>query len=136
LNSGQLILQNSVIQFLTTGLNVTSTHADVINTAFIGNSIAIETNGAGVAYNSGIGIYVPGPATTVVRINGSNFVDNTTVFNENNPTATSSNPTATIWEYTPVPFTTGYTTLMTITGTGSGGNNPGPQGYSVGTPPG
>jgi hypothetical protein len=136
LNSGQLILQNSVLRLLATGLNVTNTHADVINTTFIGNSIAIETNGAGVAFNSGIGIYVPGPATTVVRINGGNFVDNTTVFNENNPTATSGSATATIWEYTPVPFSTGYTTLMTITGTGSSGSNPGPQGFSVGTPPG
>jgi hypothetical protein len=137
LNSGQLILQNSVIQFLTTGLDVTNTHADVINTAFIGNSVAIETNGAGVAYNSNVGIYIPGPCTTVVRINSSNFVDNTTVFNENSPTSTPPNPTATIWYYQVAPFMTGYTTLMTITGTGSGGNNPGPQGYSgLGTPPG
>jgi len=137
LNSGLLILQDSVFRLLATGLNVMSTHADVINTAFIGNSVAIETNGAGVAYNVNVGIYIPGPCTTVVRINSSNFVDNTTVYNENNPTATSSNPTATIWYYQVAPFTTGYTTLMTITGTGAGGNNPGPQGYSgVGTPPG
>ena len=137
LNSGQLILQNSVLRLLTTGLNVMSTHADVINTAFIGNGTAIETNGAGVAYNSSAGLYIPGPATTVVRINGSNFVDNTTVFNENNPTSTPPNPTATIWYYQVAPFMTGYTTLMTITGTGSGGNNPGPQGFSgLGTPPG
>jgi len=136
LNSGLLSLRDSALKLLTTGLLVSNTHADVMNTDFVGNGTAIQTNGPGVAYNSGIGIYIPGPCTTVVRINGGNYVDNTTVFNENNPTATSSNPTATIWEYSPAPFTTGFTNLMTITGTGSGGNNPGPQGFSVGTPPG
>jgi hypothetical protein len=136
LNSGQLTLRDCGVKLLTTGLVDSNTHADVINSDFVGNGTAIQTNGPGVPFNSGIGIYVPGPATTVVRINGGNFVDNTTVFNENNPTATSSSPTVTIWEYSTAPFTTGFTNLMTITGTGSGGNNPGPQGFSVGTPPG
>ena len=137
LTKGELILTHSALKYLTTGLVVTNSHADLLSVDFVGNGTAIQTNGAGVAYNINVGIYIPGPATTVVRINGGNYVDNTTVFNENNPTATSSNPTATIWYYQVAPFMTGYTTLMTITGTGSGGNDPGPQGFSgTGTPPG
>jgi hypothetical protein len=89
LNSGQLILQNSVIKFLTTGLNVTNTHADVISTDFIGNTTAILTNGPGVDF--GVNSPYP-PATTLVRINAGNFIQNTTAFTLNN-VGTNSNGT-------------------------------------------
>jgi hypothetical protein len=129
LTSGKLILQNSVLRSLTTGLSLTSTHADVTNTDFIGNTTAISTNGVGVPYNSGIGLYLNSacPCATLVRINGGNYLGNTTVFLEQNPTAVSGTPSQVFWS-TSTYFATGYTTLETSTGTGgSAGNPPSPQ---------
>lgn len=89
LNSGQLILQSSVIRSLTTGLIVTNTHADVINTDFIGNTTAILTNGPGVDF--GVNSPFP-PATTLVRLNAGNIIQNTTAFTMNN-VGTNTNST-------------------------------------------
>ncbi|HLN38934.1 MAG TPA: hypothetical protein VK337_14210 [Xanthobacteraceae bacterium] len=89
LNSGVLTLQNSAIRLLTTGLNVMSTHADVIGTDFIGNGTAILTNGPGIDF----GVNFPYPsATTLVRLNGGNFIQNTTAFTMNN-VGTNTNST-------------------------------------------
>ena len=128
-NSGRLVLQNSTLKQLTTALIVTSTHADVVNTDFDGNSLAVQTNGVGGGYN---GFVFACPCATLVRINAGNMIDNTTVFNENNPTVVMSQSTATIYIFqSGTEFSaniTGYTTMMTITGTG--GSNVGPQTYS------
>jgi len=138
LSTGRLVLQNSKLRGLTTGLTVTSTHADVVNTDFMGNTLAIQTTGAGGAYNSGIGIWLC-PCTTLVRINAGNFISNTTVFNENNPTSTSGQSSATIYVFqSGTQFSanvTGYTTLMTVTGTGAVPPGPGVQTYGGSSAP-
>jgi hypothetical protein len=122
LNSGQLTLQNSVIKFLTTGLNVTNTHADVISTDFIGNTTAILTNGSGVDF----GVNAPFPhATTLVRLNGGNVIQNTTAFTLNNvgTNTSSTNNRLSIIPFTnsgsPLTNTGGNGTLTTLTGTPS-----------------
>jgi hypothetical protein len=130
--SGLLTLRNCAVKSATVGLIVTSTHAAVLNTDFIGNATAIQTNGPGVS--GSIGAWLPGPGVTEVRINGGNLIDNTTVFNENDPGGIPSAATATIWEYAPGSNATGFTILMTVTGNGSGNAIPGAQLYSS-TPP-
>jgi hypothetical protein len=130
LTAGKLAIYNSVLKGLTTGLTVTSSHADVVNSDFDGNATAIQTNGVGAGYNGPYGF--SGPAPTLVRINAGNMIGNTTVFNENNPTVVNGQSTATIFIFqSGTQFSaniTGYTTMMTITGTG--GNVVGPQTYS------
>jgi hypothetical protein len=131
LNTGNLIIYNSVVKQVTTGLVVTSTHADVVNTDFIGNATAVQTNGIGAFI---IGSSLVG-GTTLVRINAGNMNGNTIVFTENNPSSSGGTSSATVFIFQPgTNFSTnitGYATLMTITGTG--GSNPGPQPYSSNT---
>jgi hypothetical protein len=59
------------------------------NTASIGNGTAILTNGAGIDF--GVNFPYP-PATTLVRRNGGNIIQNTTAFTMNN-VGTNSNST-------------------------------------------
>jgi hypothetical protein len=131
LNAGQVILRDSGLKMLGTGMVVgngsSTAHADIINSDIIGNTLGIQTNGAGVPFNSGIGQYLTSacPCMTLVRINGGNYVDNTTVFTENNPTSSGGQPTATIWGIGF--YATGYTTLETSTGTGGSAGLPAPQ---------
>jgi hypothetical protein len=129
LAAGNLVLRNSVLKLLDVGMIVGSgtatAHADLDSTDVIGNTIGIKTDGAGVPYNTGVGEYLASgcPCATLVRINVGNYVDNTTVFSEENPTAVAGEPTATIWAENYFP--TGYTTLITSTGTGgAGAGNP------------
>jgi len=137
-NSGLLVLQNSIVKELTTGLKVNGTKADVINTDFFGNTLAIQTNGAGAAYNSGVGLWFC-PCTTLVRINAGNFISNTTVFTENNPTSTNGQSSATFYVLqNGTQFSaniTGYTNLMTVTGTGAVPPGPGVQTYGGSSAP-
>lgn len=147
-NSGKLILENSNLKFLTTGLIVSSTHADVINTDIVGNTTGIQTNGVGVPYNTGADIYLVNspPYTTLVRIAWGSNVDNTTAFTENNPTSTGTSPniqpSMTIWILNQGTSSggmtnnlTGYTTLLSTTGTGATATNLGPQSYFEGQAP-
>jgi hypothetical protein len=86
-NSGLLVLQNSIVKELTTGLKVNSTKADVTNTDFIGNTVAIATTGTGVDTNT-----FPLTGTTVVRVAHGSVLDNGTAYQMNNPgTACSGN---------------------------------------------
>lgn len=144
LNSGQLTLVNSAVKNLSVGLNVSSTKADVIDSDFIGNTTGIQTNGAGVPYNSSVGVYLVNkpPYTTLVRIAWGSNVNNTTAFNENNPTSTGGQPSATIWilalsnvSSAMTNNAAGYTTLMSTSGTGSTATNLGPQMYFLGQAP-
>jgi hypothetical protein len=144
LNTGQLTLVNSVLKNLSVGLNVSSTKADVINSDFIGNTTGIQTDGAGVPYNSNVGVYLVNkpPYTTLVRIAWGSNVNNTTAFNENNPTSTGGQPSATIWilalsnvSSAMTNNVAGYTTLMSTSGTGSTATNLGPQMYFLGQAP-
>jgi hypothetical protein len=126
LTGGHLVLRDSTLKLLATGLSVTNTHADVLNTDVIGNTTAIVTSGVGVPYNTAIGVYLPTACNpscpTLVRINAGNYTDNTTVFLENNPTSSGGQPTQTFWSGNY--FATGYTTLETSTGTGGSARRP------------
>ena len=132
LTGGHLVLRDSTLKLLTTGLSVRNTHADVLNTDIIGNGTGIFTDGVGVKWNSAIPMF-QGPGVTEVRIAWGSNVDNTTAFVVNNPTASDNIPSATIWIFAPGSSwsndVTGYTTLMTLTGTGSTGSSQGPQEY-------
>jgi hypothetical protein len=126
ITGGHLVLRDATLKLLATGLSVTNAHADVLNTDVIGNTTGIETNGVGVPYNTAIGVYLPTACSpscpTLVRINGGNYTDNTTVFLENNPTSSGGQPTQTFWSGNY--FATGYTTLETSTGTGGSAGHP------------
>jgi hypothetical protein len=139
IHGGLLVLQDSALRLLTTGLSIANTHADVIDTSIVGNTTGIQTNGAGAQHNSVVGGCI-GSGPTLVRINAGNIINNTTAFNENNPTASSDGSgvsTCTIYLFTPgtSPATniTGSTNLMTITGTG--GTSPGFQTYNANAAP-
>jgi hypothetical protein len=136
LNTGLLVLDNSTVKGLTTGLTVTSTHADVINSNFVGNTTGIATTGVGVPFSSiGGGItsgYFPQnscPCATLVRIQGGSSIDNTTAFTEINPTAALSTPSATIWVFGTSHNATGFTNLLTTSGTGASNALTNPQSY-------
>jgi hypothetical protein len=79
--NGRLILQNSTLKVLGTGLSVSAnTKIDVMSTDIIGNNIGIATSGTG----SDPSVFPPsGP--TQVRIFGGSVIDNTTAFLMNNP---------------------------------------------------
>jgi hypothetical protein len=141
LTSGNLVLRDSKLELLNLGLTVgnnsSTAHADVINCDFVGNTTAIQTDGTGVPFNTNSDIF-SGSGQTLVRINAGNFIDNTTVFNANNPGSSGGSPnvvSATFWSFQPttgMPMNvTGSTTFMTVTGTGSGATNEGVQSYTI-----
>jgi hypothetical protein len=88
-NTGQLVLQNSSMKYLGTGLvvgnNSTTAHADVIHSEFIGDTIGITTNGPGT--DTSVGNAPFQNSQTLVRLNGVNVVDSTTAFNMLNAAA-------------------------------------------------
>jgi hypothetical protein len=80
-NSGRLILQNSTLKMLTTGLNIQSTvHADVVSSDIIGNTTGISTTGTGANTAN-----FPYTGPTLVRIFLGNVLDNTTAYLMNDP---------------------------------------------------
>jgi hypothetical protein len=118
LNTGNLILRNCGLKYLTTGLvvgnNSATVRADVINTDIIGNTTGIETNGTGSNVSSGNP--VPG-AAVLVRLKGGNSVDNTTAFYEQNPGVNTPQINDTFYMFSPSSglwsmSVTGYTTLL------------------------
>ena len=78
LNSGRLVLQRSTLKFLTTGLSVNGTNADVIDSQIIANTTGITATGAGESS----GGYPTNPATTAVRLARGDVLDNGTAFNQ------------------------------------------------------
>lgn len=124
--TGSLILRNSALRFLTIGLQAntvsgsTAVRADVLNTDIVDNSVGIETHGAGVPYNSNIGIYLTNSCTanslctTLVRASGGNIVDNTTALVENEAGSSGGQASATVWFYQgAIPNIGGNATLIT-----------------------
>jgi len=79
--AGRLALENCGLTLLTTGLNVSNSKADVNDTSFIGNGIAISTNGTGADAQN----FPATGGTTMVRISGGKVLANTTAFVMNNP---------------------------------------------------
>jgi hypothetical protein len=119
LASGTLVLRDSGLKLLTTGLQVgtnsATAHADVINTDFIGNGTAMITNGAGV--NTAAGGNPPFTGTqTMVRMNGINSIGNTTAFAMQHAAAdVNQNCENTFWSYSgSVINVTGDTTFFTF----------------------
>jgi hypothetical protein len=81
LTSGRLVLQNSTLKLLGTGLAlVSSTKSDVMSTDIIGNNVGILTSGTG-----SVSSVFPPAGPTQVRIYGGSLVDNTTAVVMNDP---------------------------------------------------
>jgi len=90
-NSGHLILKNSVVTQLTTGLTITGTKADIINTDILANTTGISTNGTGADPLGTAGItWSYSGATTEARIYGGNVIGNTTAYSMTNPGVSSN----------------------------------------------
>jgi hypothetical protein len=78
---GRMILQNSTVKLLTTGLSIAAnTKSDVRATDIIGNGTAISTTGTGTNLTN-TSIYGP----TQVRVDGGSVSDNGTAFLMNAP---------------------------------------------------
>jgi len=82
LSSGHLVLQESSLRGLTTGLVVNSSHAFVDHTDFVGNGTAILTTGTGVDTST-----FPQNGTTWVLLNWGSVLFNTTAFFQTDPGA-------------------------------------------------
>lgn len=125
LNTGQLALFNSTLKNLTTGLDVSGTKADLVNTDIISNTIGISTTGTGVDTNA-----VPMTGPTQVRMAWGNAIGNTTAYLMNNPGTGTGGNKVTILEFltsnTTAAFSTNMTgnaTLVSGTGASCGGTN-------------
>jgi hypothetical protein len=80
LNSGRLMVQDSTFRGLTTALSVNSSKADVTNSDFLANGVAIATTGQGIDTNAN-----PQTGATSVRISNGNVLNNGTAYQMNNP---------------------------------------------------
>ncbi|HEV8013967.1 MAG TPA: hypothetical protein VGP48_00465 [Stellaceae bacterium] len=81
--AGRVVLENSVVKLLGTGLAINNAKVDVRNTDIIGNTIGIQTTGTGTDY--GQGFVTGGFGPTQARLYGGSVVDNTTAFFMINP---------------------------------------------------
>jgi hypothetical protein len=136
ITGGLLVLRNSTLKLLTTGLSVTDAHADVIDTDFIGNTTAMITHGAGEDTSGN----PPFPtAQTLVRMSGGSYINNTSVFvMQNAAQQTGGQCENTFWGYSvssanPSMNVAGYTHYLSS-------SPPGPPyncnvGYYYGTSP-
>lgn len=97
LTGGHLVLRDSTLKLLTTGLSVSNAHADVINADLIGNTTAMITHGAGENTSGN----PPFPtAQTLVRMSGGNYINDTSVFvMQNAAQQTGGNCENTFWAY-------------------------------------
>jgi hypothetical protein len=125
LNTGQLALFNSTLKNLSTGLDVSSTKADLVNTDLISNTTGITTTGTGVDINA-----VPMTGPTQVRIAWGSAIGNTTAYVMNNPGTGTGGNKITIFEFltsnTDAAYSTnmaGNGTLVSGTGASCGGTN-------------
>jgi len=125
LNTGQLALFNSTLKNLSTGLAVSSTKADVVNTDVVSNTTGISTTGTGVDVNA-----FPMTGPTQVRIAWGNAIGNTTAYVMNDPGTGGGGNKITILQFltsnTTAAFSTnmaGNGTLVSGTGPSCGGTN-------------
>lgn len=127
LNTGQLALFNSTLKNLSTGLDVSNTKADLVNTDLVSNTTGISTSGTGIDFNA----FPPSLAgPTQVRIAWGNAIDNTTAYVMNDPGTGTGGNKITILEFltsnTTGAFSTnmaGNATLVSGTGPSCGGTN-------------
>ena len=120
LNSGLLTLVNTHLKMLGTGVlvgnNSATAHADIINSDIVGNTIGIETNGAGVNTSGGNPPYTG--TKTLVRLNGGSIINNTTALAMINAAGdTNGNCENTFWSFTtngqPTVNMAGFTNFLT-----------------------
>ena len=117
--NARMVLRNSALVRLTTGLSVTGSKVDIISTPILFNTTGISTNGTGVDPNGSL----PGSATTEARLYTSDVIGNGTAFFMTNPGASVSANTSniTILAYnagTDDNHFIGNTTLVNGSGTG------------------
>jgi len=118
LNGGNLVMRNSVLKMLTTGLAVNSAHATLLNVDVIGNGTGITTTGTGLQPNDGVNTGV-----TEVLLDGGSVINNTTAFFMNGPGLDGdSDPQVTILIFA---IGSGLTTSISgnttaVSGTGTG----------------
>ena len=119
LNSGGLVLRNSIVKALTTGLAVNNSKVDLVHTDIIGNTTGITTNGTGVDISLGV---IQGTGPTQVRIAWGANINNGVAYNVTNPGSTLGVENGVILQFTVGnAWTTdvvGYTTLIQSSGTG------------------
>ena len=123
LNSGLLTLVNAHLKMLGIGVlvgnNSATAHADIINSDIVGNTIGIETNGAGVDTSSGNPPYTG--TKTLVRLSGGSIINNVTALSMINATgeANGGNCENTFWTFTnngqPTVNMAGFTNFITFT---------------------
>jgi hypothetical protein len=125
LNSGQLALLHSTLKQLSTGLNVSNTKADLVNTDVVENDTGITTTGTGVDTN-----VFPMTGPTQVRIAWGNTIGNTKAYVMNDPGTGTGGNKVTILEFltsnTDAAFSTNMTgnaTLVSGTGASCSGTN-------------
>jgi len=116
LNGGDLVLRNSTLKLLTTGLRVANTKADLLQVDVVGNSTGISATGTGANANNSS---ITGP--TQVRLFFGSAVDNTTAYVMNDPGSGNSS----ILEFTLQDGAWAWSTGMAgnatlVSGTGSG----------------
>jgi hypothetical protein len=103
---------------LLVGNNSATAHADIINADIVGNTIGIETNGAGVNTSGGNPPYTG--TQTLVRISGGSIINNTTALKMINAAQDSNqNCENTFWTFTnngqPTVNMAGFTNFITFT---------------------
>jgi hypothetical protein len=148
LDKGFLVLKNSVLTQLSTGLAVADApgidnQADLIDCDIINNTLGVSTDGIGPNNLGGITVIYNDIGSTEVRLRGGNVIGNTTAFNMFNPGASFLNPfdvtnniTILVWNNsitastktgtTPtgrVTYIAGNGTLMTGSGDSCGNNS-------------
>ena len=118
-NGAHLILRNSSLVRLTTGLSITGSKTDIVNSQILFNTTGISTNGTGIDPGGSF----PGAATTEARLYFSSVMGNGTAFSMTNPGASiqASTSDITILLYnggTQDTLIIGNTTLFSGSGTG------------------
>jgi hypothetical protein len=91
-NSGHLILKNSVVTQLTTGLSIANTKADIVTSDLLFNTTGIFTSGTGTDPNGGGGGIISAYGPTQARLYGGNVMGNDTGFFMADPGAGISTP--------------------------------------------
>jgi hypothetical protein len=94
-NSGRLVLENSILRLLSTALEVNSTKADIHDVDIIGNTTGVSTTGAGIDSS----VFPTTGGTTLVRLSGGRILDNATAFVMNDPGLVSGANLITILGY-------------------------------------
>jgi hypothetical protein len=119
LANGRLVLRNTTLKLLTTGLSVSDAKADLLYVDIIGNTTGIAVTGAGVNTST-----FPLTGTAEVRLFFGSAVDNATAYVMTNPGGAKNNPNFSILEYITSNTDAAFSTYMAgnatlVSGSGS-----------------